>query len=206
MAPRATKKAPAEKKAKAPAKKTRKPAKRTGKVLLSARQLKTAINKLAAEIIEEFPSPEQLVILGIRTRGIILADRIRAILEKKYKTTVHHGELDITFYRDDLSRLGPRPTVHGSTLPFDITDIDILLVDDVLFTGRTVRAALDEISDFGRPGMVRLVTLVDRGCRELPIQADYCALKLDTDENQRVHVMFEESDDDESVFLETVKT
>lgn len=173
-------------------------------VLLAAPALKSAVAKLCARIAEEFPTPERLLILGIRTRGALLAERITANLSQHYGVDVASGILDITFYRDDLSRLGPNPMVRGSEFPFDLTDSMIVLVDDVLFTGRTVRAALDEISDFGRPALIRLAVLVDRGLREYPIHADYCAVSIPTATNQRVHVLFDEVDDEDAVVLETV--
>lgn len=204
----ASKKSDTKKKA-APAKKaaTKKaPAKKSkgAKVLMTSKQVKDGIKQLADAVVKEFPSPQGLVVLGIRTRGVTLATRLKEILDKKYKVDVATGVLDITFYRDDLSRLGPNPMVRGSDLPFDIHDANIVLVDDVLFTGRTVRAALDEISDFGRPAVVRLAIFVDRGMRELPIQADYCVLHVKTKEGQRVSVRFEETDSEDKVLLDEV--
>lgn len=214
----ATKKAPATKKSAGAEKKSgRKPAAKAAdkapasrpnsrkEVLMDGSALKKAIGALAKEILEEFPSPEGLMLLGIRTRGVVLAERIRAILEKTYKKPVASGILDITFYRDDLSRHGPNPTVRGSELPFDIHDAKIVLIDDVLFTGRTIRAAMDEINDFGRPAIIRLAIMVDRGLREYPIQPDYCALRQKTSEDQIVHVMLEEIDDSDQVILEKKK-
>ncbi len=174
----------------------------SGKTLMTARQLDKAVKGLAEEIYQEFPNPDQLMLLGIRTRGVPLADRIKSILEDKYETPIGSGVLDITFYRDDLSTLGPNPKVHGSDLPFDLHDAQVVLIDDVLFTGRTVRAALDEIADFGRPSVVRLAILVDRGLRELPIQPDYCALRTQTSENDLVRVMFDETDNENKVLLD----
>lgn len=193
------KKPAAKSPSKAPAK--RAPAKKAEE-LLNAKQLQKALKDLADAIYREFPSPKGLVILGIRTRGVVLADRIRGMLEKKYGTSIGSGILDITFYRDDLSRLGPNPKVQGSDLPFDIHDANVILVDDVLYTGRTVRAALDEISDFGRPALIRLAILVDRGLREYPVQPDYCAVNAKTDPRQVVKVMLDETDDKDSVVLD----
>ncbi len=178
-------------------------AKSDSKTLMDSKALDKAVAKLASMIYKEFPSPNQLMLLGIRTRGVVLAERLRTTLEKKYKGTVATGVLDITFYRDDLSRHGPNPMVRGSELPFDIHDAFIVLVDDVLYTGRTIRAAMDEINDFGRPALIRLAILVDRGLREYPIQPDYCALRLPTKDDQVVHVLFEESDDEDKVVIET---
>jgi pyrimidine operon attenuation protein/uracil phosphoribosyltransferase len=172
-----------------------------GTVLMTAEQLAGGLKKLADAIHRDFPSPERLVLLGIRTRGAVIADRLEVLLSERYGRPVATGVLDITFYRDDLSRLGPSPMVRGSELPFDIHDASIVLIDDVLYTGRTIRAALDEISDFGRPAVVRLAVFVDRGLREYPIQADYTALKIDTTQQHTIHVRLEEVDDTDEVIL-----
>jgi len=176
----------------------------TTEQLMDAKKLDASIKKLARQIYKDFHSGENLTILGIRTRGVTIADRIREILNKKYQTALGSGMLDITFYRDDLSKLGPNPTVRDSELPLSITGSTIILVDDVVYTGRTVRAALDEISDFGRPAQVKLAALVDRGLRELPIQPDYRAMKISSTPNQRIHVMLDEDDSEEQVVMETV--
>ena len=174
-------------------------------VLLTAEKLNEAIEELAEGIRKEFPSPERLAILGIRTRGAVLAERVHSLLEDSYKSSVGLGILDITFYRDDLSRLGPNPMVRGSDLPFDLADAYVVLVDDVMYTGRTARAALDEISDFGRPSLIRLAILVDRGLRELPIHPDFCSLRISSSHNQRVRVLMEEIDDEDGVYLDTME-
>ncbi len=175
---------------------------RTPRTLMSAKKLQEALGKLADAIHGEFPSPHGLAILGIRTRGVILAERLRPLLEERYGDIVAIGDLDITFYRDDLSRLTPDPTVRGSEIPFDVTGAVVVLVDDVLYTGRTIRAAMDEICDFGRPALIRLAVLVDRGLREYPIAPDYAALRIDTDPAQHVRVLLEETDDEDKVVLE----
>jgi pyrimidine operon attenuation protein/uracil phosphoribosyltransferase len=175
------------------------------KVLMTSEQMNAALKNLADQIIEEFPTAERLALLGIRTRGAVLAERLQGILEERYGAPVGLGILDITFYRDDLSRLGPNPMVRGSDLPFDLQDAYVVLVDDVMYTGRTVRAALDEISDFGRPSLVRLAIVVDRGLRELPLHPDYCALSIQTTETQRVRVMVEEMDDEDGVALDDLE-
>src|SRR5687767_5240643 len=133
---------------------------------------------LIADIAAGFRPGDPLNIVGIRTRGEPLAERIATRLRGRGFGSIGRGVLDITLYRDDLSEIGPRPMVKATQLKIDIDDTPLLLVDDVLFTGRSVRAALDLLSDFGRPGAIRLVVLVDRGGRELPIQPDFVALTL----------------------------
>lgn len=203
-------KAPAKAKepaaAKAPAKKKTGTRKVQGsrQVLMDNQKVAKAIGDIALAIHKEFRTPSRLLLLGIRTRGVFLAERLQEVLEGLYEKEVPLGVLDITFYRDDLSTLGPNPMVRGSELPFDIHNAKVILVDDVLYTGRTIRAAMDEISDFGRPALIRLATLVDRGLREYPIQPDYCGLRIDTKPNQRVTVLLDEVDDvDDQVLIET---
>ena len=206
----AKKSAPAAAKKAAPAKKkpaakpaAPKAAKAKGaEVLMDAAALAKALKSLAQQIHGEFASPKGLVLLGIRTRGVVIAERLKKILDGLYGEPVASGVLDITFYRDDLSRYGPNPMVRGSELPFNITDAAIVVVDDVLYTGRTIRAAMDEIADFGRPAVVRLAIVVDRGLREYPIQADYAALSIKTKSDQVVHVLLKESDGRDEVVLE----
>ncbi|MBI1293282.1 bifunctional pyr operon transcriptional regulator/uracil phosphoribosyltransferase PyrR [bacterium] len=201
----APKKSATKKPKAAPSKVAKKAAAEGPTVLMDCDQVADAIHLLAERIHAEFPSPRGLVVLGIRTRGVILAERIRARLEELYGESVASGVIDITFYRDDLSRHGPNPMVRGSEIPFDITDATIVLVDDVLYTGRTIRAAMDEITDFGRPALVRLATLVDRGLREYPIQPDYVSLSIKTTPSQVVHVLLDEVDDRDEVVLDTRK-
>jgi len=198
------KKAPAAKKPAAPPKKKTSPKAPSNRsaVLLDAAGVTNAIKRLHDGIVGEFSTPNNMLLLGIRTRGVLIAERLRTLLEATYGKAVPTGILDITFYRDDLSRLGPNPTVRGSDLPFGIHDAIVILVDDVLYTGRTIRAAMDELSDFGRPAYVRLATLVDRGLREYPIHADYCGLRIETRPVHHVSVMLEETDDTDQVLLE----
>ncbi|MBV8781272.1 MAG: bifunctional pyr operon transcriptional regulator/uracil phosphoribosyltransferase PyrR [Phycisphaerae bacterium] len=136
------------------------------------------IEGLAAQIAERFRPDHPFVVIGIRTRGETLAERLCQRLTHHSFTAIERGVLDITLYRDDLSEIGPRPMVRPTRIDTDIAGKPLLLVDDVLFTGRTVRAALDALADFGRPAAIRLAVLVDRGGRELPIQPDYVALRL----------------------------
>jgi pyrimidine operon attenuation protein/uracil phosphoribosyltransferase len=150
---------------------------------------------LAAAIAAAFDPGKPINVVGIRTRGEVLAQRLVKLLGERRFAHIGRGVLDITLYRDDLSEVGPRPLVRPTRLDIAIDAVPLLLVDDVLFTGRSVRAALDALSDFGRPSVVRLVVLVDRGGRELPIQPDFVALKMaDVPTGQRVKVRLSEVD------------
>jgi pyrimidine operon attenuation protein/uracil phosphoribosyltransferase len=171
---------------------------------MGADDLKRALTLLAAHIHRDFPNDPNLVLLGIRTRGVYLSQRIAEILEEKHDHKVALGEIDITLYRDDLSTLGPQAIVGTTDIGFDVTGKKIILVDDVLFTGRTVRAALDQIVDFGRPKLIRLMVVVDRGMHEYPIQADYVAQKVETDETHVVQVRLTDTDGDDGVLLCTL--
>jgi pyrimidine operon attenuation protein/uracil phosphoribosyltransferase len=171
------------------------------KVLLTAQQIDAAINDMTAKIRASFKDAADLVIIGIRIRGETLAARLQKRLEKLYGCKIPLGILDITLYRDDFSTLSSQPVVHETELPFDVTGKKIILVDDVIFTGRTIRAALDQIIDFGRPKLVRLVVLVDRGWREYPIQPDFVGLKVDISADEIVQVRLNEIDGEEKVLL-----
>lgn len=171
------------------------------KELMSEADLDRALVALAAQLHRDFHDDPDLVLLGIRTRGVSLAQRLAVIMAEKLNQQVALGEIDITLYRDDLSTLGPQAVVGSTDIGFDVTGKKIILVDDVLFTGRTVRAALDQVVDFGRPKLIRLLALVDRGMHEYPIQADYMALKIDTDETHVVQVRLAENDGDNGVLL-----
>ncbi len=142
-----------------------------------------------------------MVIVGIRKRGAILAERIAKKIEKITKTEILFGALDITLYRDDLSAIGPQPIVHRTEIPFDLTKKKVLLIDDVLYTGRTIRAALDELIDFGRPAVIKLLVLIDRNNRELPIQPDFVGKKVMVQKNEMVEVALKESDGKEEVII-----
>ena len=161
------------------------------------------IDQLASSIASSFRPDQKLSIVGIRTRGEILAQRIAAILGNQKFSQISRGVLDITLYRDDLSEIGPRPMVRPTRIDVDINGVPLLLVDDVLFTGRSIRAALDALSDFGRPSAIRLAVLVDRAGRELPIQADFAALTLQTvPQEHRVNVRFVEIDGRDEIVVE----
>jgi pyrimidine operon attenuation protein/uracil phosphoribosyltransferase len=167
-----------------------------------AAEVRQFIAALGQKLAATFDPAKPLVLVGIRTRGEILADRLAADLAARGFSAIRRGVLDITLYRDDLSEIGPRPMVRPTRIDTDINGKPLVLIDDVLFTGRTVRAALDALADFGRPSAVRLVVLVDRGGRELPIQADIVALKDDIPPNQIVKVRLSERDDRDAIDLE----
>jgi pyrimidine operon attenuation protein/uracil phosphoribosyltransferase len=161
------------------------------------------VDGLSAGISTAFDPNMPLNIVGIRSRGETLAQRIAERLTKRGFAGIGRGVLDITLYRDDLSEIGPRPMVRPTNLDIDIDAKPLLLVDDVLFTGRSVRAALDALSDFGRPGAIRLAVLIDRGGRELPIQADFVGLTLrDIPRDHRVNVHFAENDGQDEIVVE----
>ena len=161
------------------------------------------IDALASKIAAGFSPGDPLNIVGIRTRGETLAQRLTTLLQQRNFTKIGRGVLDITLYRDDLSEIGPRPLVRPTRIDLSIDSQPLLLVDDVLFTGRSVRAALDALSDFGRPSAIRLAVLVDRGGRELPIQADFVGLTLpDVPKDYRVNVRLKDNDTRDEVLVE----
>ena len=171
--------------------------------LLDAEAIRRSLVRIAHEIIEHHKGTENLALVGIRTRGAVLAKRLAAEIEVIERKPVPVGALDITLYRDDLSMIAPNPVVRGTEIPFDISDLKLVLVDDVLFTGRTVRAALDALIDLGRPTTIQLAVLVDRGHRELPIRADYVGKNVPTSQQEQVQVLLEEDDGvDRVVILE----
>jgi pyrimidine operon attenuation protein/uracil phosphoribosyltransferase len=171
--------------------------------LLDAKQMEIHLQRLCREIAAAFGDDETLALLGIRTRGLHLAERLAAMLEHVLQREIPLGVLDITLYRDDLSEMAGSPIVRPTEIPFSLKGRTVVMVDDVIFTGRTIRAALDALLDHGRPHRVWLAALVDRGGRELPIQADFMGLKLDVPLTQRVSVRVKEVDGDDCVLLET---
>lgn len=172
-----------------------------GEQLLSAEELKSHIAAMAQTLAALVSDPAEAVIIGIRTRGALLAQRIHKILALEREWMLPVGILDITLYRDDLSQLASHPLVRKTQLDFDVTGKLILLIDDVIYTGRTIRSAIDEIIDFGRPKAIRLAVLVDRGGREYPIQPDITALTVQTTPHHVVKVMLNEVDGEEKVIL-----
>ena len=170
-------------------------------VVMDAARIDRTLTRLAHEIVEKNAAMEDLVLVGIRTRGVPLAERLaRKILEMK-KVEVPVGILDITLYRDDATTIGPHALLKATLIHFPIDEKKVILVDDVLFTGRTIRAALDGIMDFGRPRSIQLAVLVDRGHRELPIRADYVGKNLPTSREERVEVSLAEEDGTDAVRL-----
>ncbi len=177
-------------------------AKATTVRIMNRDSIKLALNRICHEIIERNNGIERIVIIGIRTRGAILAERVARVLGKIGKKNVPVGIMDITLYRDDVQDKLDQPLVQKTEILFDITDKIVVLVDDVLFTGRTVRAALDSIIDFGRPGAIQLAVLVDRVVRELPISADYVGRDLTTSHSERVEVHLKEEDGIDEVVID----
>jgi pyrimidine operon attenuation protein/uracil phosphoribosyltransferase len=167
--------------------------------ILDARAMSRALQRMAVEILELAHGTDALVLIGIQRRGVELAQRLAKLIEKEEGVMVPRGALDITLYRDDLQTVGPRPVVGETHLPGDLTGKHAVIVDDVLFTGRTVRAALDELADFGRPERISLCVLIDRGGRELPIQADIVGKALKVGKDERVEVLVQELDGQDEV-------
>jgi pyrimidine operon attenuation protein / uracil phosphoribosyltransferase len=171
--------------------------------IMDADRMSRALTRISHEILERNRGTSELALIGIRTRGVPLARRIAHTLHTINHEDVPTGSLDITLYRDDLMRqpVGAQPVVRRTEIPFSIDDRRILLVDDVLYTGRTIRAALDALIEFGRPRAIQLIVLVDRGHRELPIKADYVGKNLPTSPKQSVQVRLHEIDGDDEVLL-----
>ena len=169
--------------------------------LMDEKAIGRAITRISHEIIERNKGIEDVVLVGIKTRGVPIADRIGKKIEQFEGTIVHTGEIDITLYRDDLNKIDMDPVVKGSNIEFSIDDKIVILVDDVLYTGRTVRSALDAIVDIGRPKAIQLAVLVDRGHRELPIRADYVGKNVPTSKDEIISVKLLEIDSEDSVTI-----
>lgn len=169
------------------------------RIVMDARAIDRALSRVAHEILERHKGTAGLVLIGVRSRGIYIAERLREKIQQIESVELPLGVIDITLYRDDLSRAQQQPQVRGTNIPFPIDDRVVLLVDDVLFTGRTVRAALDALMDFGRPRCVQFVVLVDRGHRELPVKADYVGKNIPTSPEENVQVYLRGCDDRDEV-------
>lgn len=171
------------------------------KRLFTKEEIERAITRISHEIIENNKDINDIAIVGIRTRGYVLAERIAKCISNLKGVTVDVGALDITLYRDDLSVISEQPVIHKTEIDFDIEDKDIILVDDVLYTGRTIRSALDALIDFGRPRTIKLAVLIDRGHRELPIRADYTGKNVPTSKKEIVEVKLKEIDGEDEVSI-----
>jgi pyrimidine operon attenuation protein/uracil phosphoribosyltransferase len=174
----------------------------SGRLIMTAEEIRRATTRISHEIVEKQAGTTGLVLVGIQRRGVPLARRLAQSIAEHEAVVIPVGALDITFYRDDLSLVAQQPLVKGTELPFDLNDATIVLVDDVLFTGRTIRAAMDALVDFGRPRAIRLAVLVDRGHRELPIRADHVGKNVPTSREEIVRVHLEEVDGEDGVLIE----
>jgi len=169
--------------------------------LMSAVEIPRTLDRLAHEIVEKSGGAKDLALIGVRRRGIPLAERLAKIIRASSRAQVPVGTLDITLYRDDLSTVAPQPVVQASEIPFAIDGSDILLVDEVLYTGRTVRAAMNGLFDLGRPRRIRLCVLIDRGHRELPVEATFVGRSVETSDTEIIEVRLQEIDHDERVMV-----
>jgi len=172
------------------------------KNILNDQDFKRIITRISHEIIEKHRGIKNLALVGIQTRGDFLAKRIADQIRKIEKVSLPVGSMDINMYRDDWTKISRQPIVRPSNIPFSVDEMDIILVDDVLFTGRTIRAAMDALMDFGRPSRIELAILVDRGHRELPIQADYKGISVNTEPLDMINVLVTEHDDQDIVYIE----
>ncbi len=175
----------------------------TKKIVMTPEDIKRSLARIAHEIIERNKTTEHLILVGMRTRGVPLAERLAANMKKFEDLRIPVGALDISLYRDDLSSFNTRFSVRNTDIPVDIEGKSVILVDDVLYTGRSIRAAMDALMDFGRPVAIRLAVLVDRGHRELPIRADYVGKNVPTSLQESVRVRMQETDGTDEVVIET---
>jgi len=174
----------------------------SGRRIMTAEEIRRAVIRISHEIVEKHAGTDGLVLVGIQRRGVPLARRLAEAILEHENVDLPVGALDITFYRDDLSMLAQQPVVKGTDLPFDVTGTTVVLVDDVLYTGRTIRAAMDALMEYGRPHAVRLAVLVDRGHRELPIRADHVGKNVPTSREELVRVRIEEVDGEDAVDID----
>jgi pyrimidine operon attenuation protein / uracil phosphoribosyltransferase len=173
-----------------------------GRRIMTADEVRRAIVRISHEVVEKQAGTEGLALVGVQRRGVPIARRLADAIAENEGVRLPAGALDITFYRDDLSLVAQQPVVKGTDLPFDLNGMTVVLVDDVLYTGRTVRAAMDALMDFGRPRAIRLAVLVDRGHRELPIRADHVGKNVPTSRDEVVKVLVEEIDGEDGVAIE----
>lgn len=173
------------------------------RIIMSSQDIELAIQRIALQILEKNHGPEGLAIVGIHTCGVNVAERVHNFIEQQENTSIALGSLDINLYRDDWSLVSQNPIVKTTDIPFDVDNTTLVLVDDVIFTGRTIRAALDAIMDYGRPRAIQLVALVDRGGRELPIQPDFTGMHTAIHENERITVSFDPENKGGMVVIES---
>jgi len=172
------------------------------KLILDASEIKKIIDSISERIFSDIPDIDRFAIVGVQTRGVEIGNRVRRNIERLSGKSIKSGILDITFHRDDLATRGVLPIIKETRIEFDIDKLTILLVDDVIFTGRTTKAALESLTTFGRPSSIKFMVLIDRGNRELPIQPDYCGLKVNTKIRDKVKVKLAEIDNmDDSVYI-----
>jgi len=173
----------------------------TEKIIMTPQDIRRSLARVAHEIIERNKTTENLILVGMRTRGVPLANRLAANMEDLEGSKISVGALDISFYRDDLSSLGQKPVVQHTDIPVSIDGNSVVLVDDVLYTGRSIRAAMDALIDLGRPRSIQLAVLVDRGHRELPIRADYVGKNIPSSRNEEIRVRLLETDGMDGVVI-----
>ena len=173
------------------------------KILATEKEIERTLWRLAHEILERYGGARDLILIGIRTGGVPLSRRLQRMIQEKEGITVPVGTLDISLYRDDWSRISFHPEVRATEIPCSLDELNVILVDDVIYTGRTVRAALDALMDFGRPKRVELAVLVDRGHRELPIEPNYVGFRIPTRPEEHVNVLLREVDGQDAIVLES---
>ena len=171
-------------------------------ILFNEKEISRAVSRISHEILERNHGAGRIALVGIRTRGVVLSQRLKAKIEEIENVVVDHGILDITLYRDDLAEVIQKPELKKTEISFALEDKHIILCDDVLFTGRTIRAAIDALMDFGRPSSVQLAVLIDRGHRELPIRPDFVGKNVPTEKSKRVQVLLNEEDGEDKVIIQ----
>jgi pyrimidine operon attenuation protein / uracil phosphoribosyltransferase len=173
-------------------------------MIMTAEDLDRTYKRFAHQILEPYEDPNHPAIIGMQTRGVYIGKRILGIINQNYDAAPDFGMLDVTFYRDDFRSKLKMPEVKVTEIPFDLYGRDVILIDDVLYTGRTVRSAMDALMAYGRPRSIRFCCMIDRGHRELPIVADYVGMKVPTNQNEEVRVKVKELDGEDAVYLVTV--